>query len=142
MFMSKHIPPLSQNQRKYNTTLKMLVSHDKERSSNIKGFKKELDELTTVWSQEEEKTSLMQKLLSSLFVEVADIEDHQNQIESLVKRNETDISSNLNKLRRESVILRDLTGQIKEEQSKAEIEREEIRSIKEKLTEAAKEKRK
>ena len=57
-------------------------------------FKKELDELTTVWAQEEEKTSLMQKLLSSLFEEVHDMELAQNNIEALVQKNKKDILAN------------------------------------------------
>ena len=50
------------------------MDNDKKYDHMCTGFKKELDELTTVWVQEEEKTSLMQKLLSSLFEEVHDME--------------------------------------------------------------------
>ena len=50
------------------------MDNDKKYDHMCTGFKKELDELTTVWAQEEEKTSLMQKLLSSLFEEVHDME--------------------------------------------------------------------
>lgn len=52
------------------------MNQDQRYNGLIANFKKELDELTTVWAQEEEKTSLMQKLLSSLFEEVQDMEAH------------------------------------------------------------------
>ena len=74
MYMSTHIPPLAQNQKKYNAGLKQLMNSDTRYDKMCNDFKKELDELTTVWAQEEEKTSMMQKLLSSLFEEVHDIE--------------------------------------------------------------------
>ena len=52
------------------------MKSDQSYNGLITHFKKELDELTTVWAQEEEKTSMMQKLLSSLFEEVHDVESH------------------------------------------------------------------
>ena len=41
-----------------------------------KKLKEEVDELTIVWSQEEEKMSQMQKLVSALFEEVTDTQKH------------------------------------------------------------------
>ena len=93
------------------------MSKDEEYAGMINTFKKELDELTTVWAQEEQKTSLMQKLLSSLFMEVHDLETHQEQIEGLVKENKKDISANFKQLRSETVGLgEDITNQLKEGQ--------------------------
>ena len=76
MFLQQHVPPLHENQKKYNKALRKLMKSDQSYNGLIMHFKKELDELTTVWAQEEEKTSMMQKLLSSLFEEVHDMESH------------------------------------------------------------------
>ena len=54
----------------------MLSAKDQDYGEQISIFKKELDELTTVWAQEEERSGLMQKMLSSLFEEVHDMETH------------------------------------------------------------------
>lgn len=59
MFLSKHIPVLSENQKKYNDQLKNMSHKEVKNDKIIAHFKKELDELTTVWAQEEEKTRLM-----------------------------------------------------------------------------------
>ena len=93
------------------------MSKDEEYAGMINTFKKELDELTTVWAQEEQKTSLMQKLLSSLFMEVHDLETHQEQIKGLVSENKKEISANYKQLRRETVVLgEDITNQLQEGQ--------------------------
>jgi len=59
MFLQNHIPPLSENQRNYNTALKKLLKHDKDNKGTMAILKKEIDELNVVWAQEEEKTQLM-----------------------------------------------------------------------------------
>ena len=92
------------------------MKSDQSYNGLIMHFKKELDELTTVWAQEEEKTSMMQKLLSSLFEEVHDMESHQNQIEKMVSKNKQDVSEKLSQLRRESVLLQNMTKKIEDDQ--------------------------
>ena len=52
----------------------------------IDEIKKEVDQLTTVWTHEEEKTKNMQKLISSLFMEVTDVGEAQKEQEALVKK--------------------------------------------------------
>ena len=80
MFLAKHIPSLTENQKKYNQQFKKIKQAEQNNDSKIDKFKKELDELTTVWAHMEDKTFHMNKLLSSLFEEVADMENHQTQI--------------------------------------------------------------
>ena len=49
-----------------------------------KKLKVEIDELTTVWSQEEEKLSQMSKLVSALFEEVTDMHAHEQELDKLL----------------------------------------------------------
>lgn len=44
----------------------------------------EMEELTSVWSQEEEKTTQMQKLISALFEEVTDQQAHTTELDKLI----------------------------------------------------------
>ena len=57
-----------------------------KQDKDIKKLKKELDLLTTVWSNEEEKTKNMQKLLTALFENVADMETHHKTMEDLAQQ--------------------------------------------------------
>lgn len=43
---------------------------------NIKENSKHIDNLINVWHQETEKSKNMQKLITSLFMEVTDMEEH------------------------------------------------------------------
>ena len=85
-FMKKHIPPLAktitQNQKGVAKNQKRLDTYTDE----MKELRREVDELTHVWSQEEEKTKNMNKLLTALFQEVHDMESHGKMIDNLMKQ--------------------------------------------------------
>ena len=55
-----------------------------EQAGFLQSLKRELDELSLVWSNEEEKTRQMQKLLSSLFCEVEEIDTQQQQFKDFI----------------------------------------------------------
>ena len=61
----------------------------------MKTLKKEIDQLTTVWIEEQEKTTEMNKLMTALFSEVTDVADQAAKVE--------DIQMNLNLEHKESV---------------------------------------
>ena len=65
--MKKHIPPIARtiksNQKGVEKNDKRLNQH----TNDMKELRKEVDELTHVWSQEEEKVNNMNKLLTALF---------------------------------------------------------------------------
>ena len=72
MFMRKHIPPVSRMTKNNDRQIKRLKEITEIQDKAYKKLKVEIDELTTVWAQEEEKTAQMSKLITALFSEVTD----------------------------------------------------------------------
>ena len=59
----------------------------------MKELRREVDELTHVWSQEEEKTKNMNKLLTALFQEVDDMASHGKMIDNIMKQVEVNTNT-------------------------------------------------
>ena len=84
MFMKKYVSPLIRTVNTHEVLLKKLKDMFPKHEEAMKNIMREMEELNTVWSQEEEKTLQMNKLLSSLFEEVTDQQERAKELGEVV----------------------------------------------------------
>jgi len=74
--LKKYVPPISRSIRSSKRDIVKIRETFPKHEKQMHELKKEIDQLTTVWLQENEKTTHMNKLLTALFSEVTDVQDH------------------------------------------------------------------
>ena len=84
VFLKSHIPPLSRQVVKSRTVINELRKGQTKNDKLLADIREELDDMTLLWTQGDEKTSNMQKLISALFMEVTDMEEHQGELNDMM----------------------------------------------------------